>query len=264
MKKLLFISVALIAGNAYAGIHVENITRDIKTQAKQGDTQTMLHQNNLLRVNATAGSSMILKGSDMIMLDDKNKQYRVMTKEDMKKMADEGAAAMAQMREQLKNMKPEQRAEMERMMGKAMPGGLGAMDGTAKSDVYEPKNLGKSATVEGRQCQLWTMMRNGQPFTELCVVPYSSLPGSEDFGKAFKGMQDAFGDMAKSMGGAASQTAKAYSEIKGYPVRTRTYDGSGKFHPTENVLTKWVTEAIPASAFEVPVGYKKMEMPRRN
>jgi hypothetical protein len=165
------------------------------------------------------------------------------------------------MREQLKNMKPEQRAEMERVMGKAIPGGMGAMDGTA--DTYEARNLGKSATVEGRKCQLWTMMRNGKPFTEMCVVPFSSLPGSQDFGKAFKGMQEAFGDMAKSMPG-AEQTAKAYSDIQGYPVRTRTYDGSGKFQPTENILTKWETESIPASAFEVPAGYKKMQMPRMN
>ena len=261
MHKLLFASIAFIASNAFAGIHVENITRDIKTKAQKGDTQVMLHQDGMLRVNAAAGSSMILKGSNMIMLDDKNKQYREMTKEEMKKMAEQGAAMMARMREQMKNMKPEQRAEMERVMGKSMPGGLGAMDG--KPDVYEAKNLGKGATVEGRQCQLWTMMRNGQPFTEMCVVPFGSLPGSEDFGKAFKGMQEAFGDMAKSMPG-AEQTAKAYSDIKGYPVRTRYYDGSGKFRPEESILTKWVTEAIPASAFEVPAGYKKMQMPRMN
>jgi hypothetical protein len=261
MRKLLFISIAFVAGNAFAGVHVENITRDIKTKAQQGDTQVMLHQNGMLRVNAAAGSGMILKGSNMIMLDDKNKQYREMSKEEMKKMAEDGAAAMARMREQLKNMKPEQRAEMERVMGKAIPGGLSGMDG--KADTYEAQNLGKSATVEGRQCQLWNMMRNGQPFTELCVVPFASLPGSEDFGKAFKGMAEAFGDLAKSMPG-AEQTAEAYAAIKGYPVRTRSYDGSGKLQPTENILTKWVTETVPASSFEVPAGYKKMQMPRRN
>jgi hypothetical protein len=259
MQKLLFISVAFIATHAYAGIHVENITRDIKTKAQQGDTQVMLHDNGMLRVNASAGSSMILKGSTMIMLDDKNKQYREMTKEEMKKMAEQGAAAMNRLREQLKNMKPEQRAEMERVMGKSLPGGFG--DGSGKPDVYEAKNLGKSATVEGRQCQLWNMSRNGELFTELCVVPFSSLPGSEDFGKAFKGMAEAFGDVAKSMPG-AEQTAKAYAAINGYPVRTRHYDGSGKFRPAENILTKWVTETIPASAFAVPAGYKKMEMPK--
>jgi hypothetical protein len=62
----------------------------------------------------------------------------------------------------------------------------------------------------------------------------------------------------------ADQTAKAYAAINGYPVRTRYYDGSGKFRPQESILTKWVTEAIPASAFQVPAGYKKMQMPRMN
>ena len=258
MKKLLFISIACMAGNASAGTHVETITRDIKTKAQQGETQTMLHQDGMLRVNAAAGSAMILKGSNMILLDDKKRQYREMSKEDMKKMAEQGAAAMASMREQLKNMKPEQRAQMEKMLGKSMPGGLGSMEG--KPDVYEAKNLGKSEIVEGRQCQLWNMLRNGQLFTELCVAPFKSLPGSEDLGKAFKGMAESFGDLAKSMPG-AEQTAKAYAAINGYPVRTRSYEGSGELRPTENVITKWVSEAIPASSFEVPAGYKKMQMP---
>jgi hypothetical protein len=41
----------------------------------------------------------------------------------------------------------------------------------------------------------------------------------------------------------------------------RVVEGDGKFRPTETVLTKWVEESIPASTFDVPAGYKKMEMP---
>jgi hypothetical protein len=104
------------------------------------------------------------------------------------------------------------------------------------------------------------MSRNGALFEELCAVPYSSLPGKENLDKVFKDMAAAFADLAKASPN-ADQTARAFAAINGYPVRTRFYDGDGKFRPTETVLTKWVEESIPASTFDVPAGYKKMAMP---
>ncbi len=146
-------------------------------------------------------------------------------------------------------------------MGNRMPGGMGgAMSGQA--DTWEAKNLGTSATVEGRKCQNWTLLRNGAPFEDLCVVPYNSLPGKEDFQKVFKQMADAFADLARQVPG-SDQAAKARADINGYAVRTRTYDGEGKLSNTETVMTKWVEESVPGSMFEVPAGYKKLELPKR-
>jgi hypothetical protein len=256
MKKILFVNAALFASTAFAGVHIENTTRDIKTKATQGNVQTILVQDGQLH-SSTGTGAFILKGTSVVMVDDKRKQYREMTREDMKKMAEQAGAAMKRMQEQMKNMKPEQRAMMEKMMGNKIPGGMGGSD---KPDVWEAKNLNKTGTVEGRTCQVWTMSRNGALFEELCVVPYNSLPGKENLDKVFKDMAAAFGDLAKA-NPSADQTAKAFASINGYPVRTRFYEGDGKFRPTETVLTKWVEESVPASTFDVPAGYKKMEMP---
>src|SRR5881394_1673859 len=133
MKTFLFVSAALFASSAFAGVHIENTTRDIKTKAPQGSIQTMLVQNGMMRMNHANGA-VILKGSSLIMVDDKRQQYREMTKEDMKKMAAQAGAAMKRMQEQMKNMKPEQRAMMEKMMGNKIPGGMGGSD---KPDVWE-------------------------------------------------------------------------------------------------------------------------------
>jgi hypothetical protein len=158
----------------------------------------------------------------------------------------------------MKNMTPEQRAMMEKMMGNRIPGGVG---GDAKPDTWESKDLGTTATVEGRKCHNWNLLRNGAPFEELCVVPYNSLPGKEDLRKVFKDMADAFGDVAKSVPG-IDRSVKARVAIDGYPVRTRSYGGDGQPRSTETVMTKWVEESIPASAFEVPAGYTKAELPK--
>ena len=260
-KQFLFIVAAFVSCAAYAGIHVENVTRNIETKAQEGDTKTMLVQDGKMRMNGSKDTAIILKGSSVLIIDDKRKQYREMTKEDMKKMAAGAVDMMAKMREKMKNMSPEQRAQMEKLMGSRMPGGMGAMGGD-KPDTWEAKNLGTTATVEGRKCQNWNLIRNGAPFEELCVVPFNSLPGKEDMQKVFKDMAESFGDAVKSVPG-ADASMKARIQINGYPVRTRSYATDGKFRPSETIMTKWVEESVPASTFEVPAGYTKLEMPRR-
>jgi hypothetical protein len=257
-QRILFIGAAIASSGAFAGIHVENVTRNIQTKVQEGNTQTMLVQDGKMRTNASKDGAIVLKGSTILMIDDKRKQYREMTKEDLKKMAAGASEMMAKMQEKMKNMTPEQRAQMEKMMGNRIPGGMG----TDKPDTWESKNLGTTATVEGRKCQNWNLLRNGAPFEELCVVPYNTLPGKEDFQKVFKEMAEAFGDLAKQVPG-ADQAAKARAAINGYPVRTRMYASDGKFRPTETIMTKWVEESIPASMFEAPAGYTKAELPKR-
>jgi len=258
MKNILIIGAAILSSSALAGIHVENTTHNIQTKAQEGDIKTMLVQDGKMRTNGTKDTAIVLRGSSILIIDDKRKQYREMTKEDMKKMAAGAVDMMAKMREKMKNMSPEQRAQMEKMMGNHLPGGLG----TDKPDVWDAKNLGTTATVEGRKCQNWNLTRNGAPFEELCVVPFNTLPGKEDMQKVFKDMAETFGDVAKQIPGSDAMP-KAMSQINGYPVRTRMYASDGKFQPNETVLTKWVEESVPASMFEAPAGYRKMEMPKR-
>ena len=257
-SQFLIAGAAFLSGVASAGIHVENVTRDATTLEQKGGTQTTLIQDGKMRTNASANGAIIVKGSSIIMIDEKRKQYREMTKEDLQRMAGQVGDAMAKMQEKMKSMTPEQRAMMEKMMGNRIPGGMGG-DGTP--DTWESKDLGTSATVEGRKCHNWNLIRNGAPFEALCVVPYKSLPGKEDVRKVFKDMADAFGDFAKSVPG-FDRSAKARAAIDGYPVRTRLYGSDGTLRATETIMTKWVEESIPASAFEIPAGYTKAELPK--
>jgi Domain of unknown function (DUF4412) len=257
MKMLFTACTALLATGAFAGVRVETVTRDIKTKAPDGAVQTVLVQDGKMRTNTGRSGSMIIKNSTIYIINDQQKSYREMDKAQMQQMAGQASAAMAQMQERMKNMSPEQRAMMEKMMGGKVPGGMGT-PGTA--DTWESKDTGKSDTVEGRKCRLWTLSRNGKLFEELCVVPFSSLPGKEDFEKTFKELAEAFSEMTKGMPN-ADEAVKARTAINGYPVRTRPYDASGKLRGTENVLTKWAEESIDAATFDVPKGYKKQAMP---
>jgi hypothetical protein len=256
MNRLILTATAMLAATQVsAGVRIESVTRDIKTQAADG-TQIVMVQDGKVRVNnAKDSNGVILSDAMLYVLDDKRKTYSEIDKATMKKTMDQAGAQMKQMQEQLKNMPPEQRAQMEKMMGAHMPGMM-----TGKKDTFEVKDTGKNDTAEGRKCRLWNLLKNGVVSEELCVVPFSSLPGKEDFEKTFKEIADAFAGMASGLPG-AGDSIKARTSINGYPVRVRAFDDTGKPRGTETVLTKWVEESLPKATFEIPAGYKKKELP---
>jgi hypothetical protein len=256
MKKLILAAAMVIAGSAHGGVRIETVTRDIKTQSPDGPASVLLVQDGNVRTSGDRGNSVIIKDGSIYILDDDEKTYRQMDRAQMQQMAGQASAAMAQMQARMKDMPPEQRAMMERMMGGQLPGGMSS----GKPDVWAAQDTGKNDTVAGRQCRVWNLTRNGKPFEELCVVPYPSLAGKENLEKAFRDLADAFGDLAQAMPN-ADAGAKGRLDVKGYPIRTRSYDAGGKYRGSETVLSKWAEESIPAATFEVPKGYAKQSMP---
>ena len=258
MNKLLFAAALLAANTAGAGVRIETVTRDMKTKVADGGAQVILVQDGKIRMQMpkTAGG-MILKNSILYVIDDKKKTYMEMDKETMRKGSEQAGAAMKQMQDRMAKMTPEHRAQMEKAMGGHLPPGM--MSG--KPDIWDVKNTGKTDTSEGRKCTIWTLSKNGKLHEELCVVPFSSLPGKEDLEKTFKQLAESFAGMASGLPG-AGDAAKARNSINGYPVRTRFFEPGGAERAIETVVTKWVEESVPATTFEVPAGYAKKEMPK--
>ncbi|MEO8016854.1 MAG: DUF4412 domain-containing protein [Pseudomonadota bacterium] len=256
MKTIFFAAGALFLGTtALAGVRFETITRDIKSQAPTGATQVVQVQGGKVRATNDKTGAMILKNATLYLIDDQRKTYSQVDKAAMQRTMNQAGAQMAEMQEQLKSMPPEQRAQMEKMMGPNMQG-----LGNGRKDIYDSKDTGKTDTVEGRRCRLWSLLKNGKPSEELCVVPFTSLPGKEDLQKTFKELAEAFDGLAKSVPG-AGDSSKARNAINGYPVRTRHFDDAGKPRTVEEVLKSWSEESMPASTFDVPAGYRKEAMP---
>jgi hypothetical protein len=255
MKKIIFAAGALfLVTTAFAGVRIETVTRDIKTQVASGPSQIVQVQDGKVHASMGKSDGMILKNATIYIIDDKRKAYREMDKATMQRTMDQAGAQMAQMQEQLKNMPPAQRAQIEKMMGGNMPG-------AGEKAVYESRDTGKSDSVEGRRCRVWNLLKNGKVNEELCVVPFSSLPGKEDMQKTFKEMAAAFEGLSKSVPG-VGDSAKARNAINGYPIRMRSFDDAGKPRGMEQVLKSWAEESMPASTFDVPAGYKKEAMPK--
>ena len=257
MKRIASIFVAsCIAHAANAGVYVETVSHDTKANTTEL-SQKMYVQSGAGRFVDPEGRSSIIKGETMYIVDENEKSYIVLDKATMEQLGKQLSAAMDRMKDQLAKMPPEQRAQMEQMMGIKAPTDDGA------SWEVETIDTGKSDKVEGRACKIWDVKRNGKLDDQLCVAPYSSLPGKEDFQATFRNFGKVFEQMGKSLptfSGMMSNEMAALTKVNGFPVRTRSYE-NGKLADEERLVKIWREETIPASMFEVPAGYTQKKMP---
>jgi hypothetical protein len=255
MKRIAMIAGGLLAAQlATAGVYVETVNRDI-TAGTTTPKQKIYVQNGAGRFMDPEGRSSLIKGDTLYMIDDKDKSYIVMDKATMEQVAKKLNAQMEQLKAQMAKLPPEQRAQMEQMLGGA---GLG---GTPRT--VEVSDTGKSDKVDGRSCKIWDVTRDGVLDEQICVAPYSSLPGKENFSTVFGNFAKVFEEMAKSVPMLSGMMANEFSaqvKTNGYPVRQRAYE-NGKLINEETVVKVWREEAVPASMFEVPAGYQRKQMP---
>jgi len=255
MKRIATIFLAAgLAHVASAGVYVETVSNNLKTNSSRL-AQKIYVQGGSGRFEDEEGRASIIKGDTIYVIDQADKSYVVLDKATMEQLGKQVGAAMEQMKEQLAKMPPEQRAQIEQMMGIQSGAGAGGW-------TMDAVDTGKSDKVEGRACKVWDIKVNDQPDHQVCVVPYSSLPGTEDFKSVFEKFAKVFEDMAKNLpqlSGAMNNQMSALRKVNGYPMRTRSYE-NGRLAPEEQVVKVWREQAIPASMFEVPAGFKQKQM----
>ena len=254
MKLIVMIASCLVAAHtASAGVYIEMANHNLTTSTTQLE-QKMYIQNGSGRIVDREGRVSLIKGDAMYILDDSDKTYIAMDKATMEKVGKQLNEAIARAKEQIAKLPPEQRAQAEQMMGGANLGG-----GENKVDVTD---TGKSETVEGRKCRVWDVTRNGELDEQICVVPYSALPGKEDLSKVFANFAKIYEEMTKNvpmLAGSMSNEFTARVKAGGFPVRSRGYE-NGKLIDEETLVKVWREEAIPASMFEIPAGYTQKQL----
>ncbi len=261
MKYLSMLFAGLLGAQcAVAGVYVEMVDRDVRTGNSEL-SQKMYVQGGVGRFVDAEGRATLIKADTLYIIDDADKSYIVFDKATMEALARQLNNAMTQMKEQLAKLPPEQRAQMERRMSEQMPGLLG---GEQKFTV-EAIDTGKSDKVGPHACRVWELKRNGKLDEQLCVTPYSSLPGKENFQAMFQRFAVVFEDMAKSvpmLAGMMSTEFSAQSKVNGFPMRIRGYE-NGRLEDNEHLVTVWREEAIPAALLEIPAGYTQKKMPMK-
>ncbi len=244
---ILFSATLLIAasGAAFASDDLTVVSKHT-LNGKPGSNSTSYMTSDHVRMAQDGGHEMIidLKTGTMTTLDDTKKTYYTTTKQDMEQFA-------AKMQERMND--PEMKKGME-MMAKMSEGMAGTI---------EVKKTGESRKVAGFRCEEWSITMNKFTTMKECVTgdlqyPIRSFEAYKEYSESMKKMMSGFGAMAKS----GAELAEKMKAMKGYPVATSMkMDIMGQKTSVESEVVEVRHDSIPASTWEIPAGYTKIENP---
>ena len=216
---------------------VSYISRDRVRMAQGGDQEAIVD----------------LPNGRVTTIDTKNRTYSVTTRRDMEELAARVKARMdspemRKAREALENMPPEQRRRVDETLG----GG-----------AFDVRKTGGGRTVAGHRCENWTIAIGTLSRTEQCLADDIPMPPRiwemyRGFAESLRAMMASFGPGGRDL----SKIREKFKDMKGFPLATTTtVTIMGKTTTTTSEVTDVRSGPIPASAWEVPAGYRLVENP---
>jgi hypothetical protein len=220
-------------------------------------TATSYLSSDHARMVQAEGQEMILdlKTGQMTVIDGRKKEYFVITRQDMEQLKARlqqqmNSPEMKRAQEQMKNLPPEVQKKMQAAMG-----GMAASVNVQKT--------GTTRKIAGYTCENWTMSVGQFSKTEQCLtnelpIPVQAWDTYREFADSMKNMVAGMGPMAK---GISDMQAKM-KDMRGFPLAaTTTTSIMGRSSSTSSEVVEVKKGAIPASAWEVPAGYRKIDNP---
>lgn len=229
---------------------VSKVTRD----GGPPETATSYLSADRIRMSHGEGREALIdyKQGEMITIDHKKKTYTVMTQKDldarlaqMQEQMD--SPEMRQAREAMKDLPPEQRKALEN---------FGA-------SLFEVEKVGTSRKIAGYSCDNWTVTMGRISRSEECLTTELKFP-VQMFDMYRKYMQSLAALMSTmgSMGFDYTKMTEQFKKMRGYPLAvTTTVDIMGHRSVTASEVVEIKRTPIPASAWELPAGYAKVDSP---
>jgi uncharacterized protein DUF4412 len=252
-----FVAAALLGAALPAT--ADDLTIVSKTTRDGGEPTTAtsyLSTDHARMVQPDGGEAILdLKTGQITVIDGRKKEYFVVTRQDMDQMKTRlqqtmNSPEMQKAQDQMKNLPPEVQKKMQGMMG-------------AAAGSFDVKKQGTTRKIAGYNCDNWTVTFGQFSKTEQCMttelpVPVQTFDAYRDFAEGMRSMMASMGPMSKGM----ADIAAKMKEMRGYPLAVST---SSSFMGRSSTASSEVVEvkkgAIPASAWEVPAGYRKVDNP---
>ncbi len=233
----------------------------ILSKVTRGDepptTATSYVSSDHVRVVQADGREFMadLKSGDMTLMDGKKKQYSVITRQDMEQLKARmqqqmNSPEMQKAQEQMKNLPPEVQKKMQAAVGGMV-------------SAITVQKTGTTRKVAGYTCENWAVSMGQFSRTEQCMSTELPLPALawdsyRDFTSSMMGMMGAMGPMGKGL----AEMREKMKDMKGFPMAvTTTTSMMGRQSTTTTEVTEVKRGPIPASAWQVPAGYAKVDSP---
>lgn len=257
------------AGPLSAGSLVTMESRDLETGAPVESTVTVIVDGGALRLDARgaaadeAGSLIFRREAGaMIALDHSRREYFLLDRETIDSIAIQMDSAMQQMQQMLADLPPDQRAAAEQAMQQRM---------SMVSQDIRPRRVtktGERESVNGYDCEIVDVLEDGVKTRDMCVTPWASLEGGEEFATAmvdmagfFEELRETFSRGGMDMMGSRSDVFSHMREIDGFPARSRDYDANGVLINETTLVSSEQRDVDPAS-FQPPADYSQQQLPQ--
>ena len=249
-------ALLLAAGAASASDDLTIVSKHTHDGKPAGTSTSYLASDHVRMAREEGHESIVdLKTGVMTMLDGKKKTYYTITKQDLEQLKVKlqeqmNSPEMKRSQDEMKKMSPEDRKKMESLMG-------------GMSTVLDVKKTGATRKIAGYGCEEWMITIGEVSKTRECLTSELQYPAHawdtyRDFSESMKSMMSAFGPMAKS----GAEMAEKLKNMKGFPLAASTaIDIMGHSSTTESEVIEVRRGSIPASAWEIPAGYTKIENP---
>lgn len=246
--------IAAVASSAGAFAASQDLTIISKVTRDGGapETATSYLSSEHIRMSQGEGREVIVdyKLGQMITIDNKKKTYSVTTQKDIDawiaKMQERmNSPEMRKAQEALRDLPPEQRKAIE----------------NARAGMFEVERAGTSRKIAGFVCENWTITMGQISRTEECLSNELKFP--VQMFDMYKHYMDGMRTLMASMGAMGldfEKTKEQFKKLRGYPLAvTTTIDIMGHKSVTSSEVVEIKRTPIPASAWEVPAGYTKVE-----
>ena len=253
---MLSIAAVVFAGGTLSAADLTIVSKQTFKDGAPVTATSYLGSDHARMATGEGQESIIdLKTGQMTVIDNRKKEYFVITRQDLDQMKARmqeqmNSPEMKRAQEQMKNLPPEVQKKMQNMMG-----GMAA--------AVEVKKTGTTRKIAGYTCENWVVTMGQMSRTEQCMTTEVPFPAQtwdayRDFAESMRGMATAMGPMAKGI----TDMQEKMKAMRGFPLASSTTTsvmGHSSSHSSEVVEIK--TGAIPASTWAVPAGYTKVESP---
>ncbi|HEX7527508.1 MAG TPA: DUF4412 domain-containing protein [Thermoanaerobaculia bacterium] len=244
ISALTLTALVLTTGAVAASDDLTVVTKHTLNGKPGSNTTSYMASDHVRMAEEGTETILDLKAGVTTTLDNKKKTYYTTTKQDLEQF---------KVKLQEKMNDPEMKKGME-MMGKMSEGMAGTMD---------VKKTGATRTVAGFRCEEWAITMGELSTIKECLTsdlqyPVHAFDAYKAYGESMKNMMSGFGPMAKS----GAELAEKMKAMKGFPVATSMAMAiMGQKTSIESEVVEVRKGPIPASAWEIPAGYTKIENP---